>query len=134
MPVLLAAGSAAITALVIRRARPFRVEVAGMSMGPMLLPGDYLVATKGEAVRVGALVVVDRPDQPGFELVKRVAGIPGDRIGDRVLRSNEYWVLGDKPDRSTDSRTFGPVMRANIKGVVRLRYWPLSRFRWLSDR
>lgn len=134
----LVVGAAAMGVLLLLRSRPFRVEVAGFSMQPLLDPGDYLVATKARLIRRGALVVVERPGgQPGeptFEVVKRVAGLPGDRIDGRFLRSAEYWVAGDSLDRSTDSRTFGPVTRQDIKGVVRLRYWPLSRLRVFSRR
>jgi signal peptidase I len=133
MPVLLALGSAvAITFLM--RARPFRVEVAGMSMEPSLLPGDYLLATATGAIRRGDLVVVDRPDQRGFELVKRVAGIPGDVIDGRALEPDEYWVVGETSTRSTDSRTFGAVASADIKGIARLRYWPPTRVKWFGRR
>jgi signal peptidase I len=127
-------GAAALAGLLVLRARPFRVEVAGVSMEPTLLPGDYLVATKSGAIRRGALVVVERPGEPSFELVKRVVGLQGDSIDHRLLQADEYWVVGDKPDQSTDSRTFGPVNRADIKGVVRLRYWPRSRARWVRQQ
>jgi signal peptidase I len=99
-------------------------------MEPALIPGDYLVATKHGAIRRGGLVVIARPAEPGFELVKRVGGVPGDVIDDRLLESNEYWVVGETLARSTDSRTFGAVTRAQIKGVVRLRYWPPLRAKW----
>jgi signal peptidase I len=126
-------GAASLVILLGLRARPFRVEVAGISMDPTLSPGASLVATKSGAIRRGALVVVERPGERTFELVKRVVGVPGDRVDDRLLQSDEYWVVGDRPGRSTDSRTFGPVTRIDIKGVVRLRYWPLSRARWLRN-
>ena len=132
MPVLLALGSAVAIAFVMRM-RPFRVEVAGVSMEPTLLPGDYLVATKAGVIRPGALVVVGRPGARNLEVVKRVVGVRGDRFGARLLELGEYWVVGDRPDRSTDSRTFGPVTKAEIKAVVRLRYWPPSRARWFPN-
>ncbi len=103
-------------------------------MEPTLLPGDYLLATARGAIRRGDLVVVDRPDQRGFELVKRVAGIAGDVIDGRVLEPDEYWVVGEASARSTDSRTFGAFTRADIKGIARLRYWPPSRVKWLGPR
>ena len=126
MPVLLALAAAG-GILVTVRAGPFRVEVTGRSMEPALLPGDYLVATKARSIRRGALVVVGRPGQPDFELVKRVAAVGGDRIEGRILEPDEYWIVGDRSELSTDSRTFGPVTKDQIRGVVRLRYWPASR-------
>jgi len=115
---------AVVGMLVWWRWRPFRVEVEGESMSPTLKPGDYLVAVRSRTVRPGSLVVVEHPDRPGYEMVKRVAATPGERIEDRVLSSNEYWVTGDNPDGSTDSRTFGPINSDDIRGRVVLRYWP----------
>ena len=34
------------------------------------------------------------------------------------LGKNEYFVLGDNPPISTDSRTFGPVEYANFLGKI----------------
>jgi len=44
------------------------------------------------------------------------------------LGENEYFVLGDFSEISSDSRHWGPVPRGNIEGVVTLRYWPPSRW------
>jgi signal peptidase I len=44
------------------------------------------------------------------------------------LGENEYFVLGDFSEISSDSRHWGPVLRGNIEGVVTLRYWPPSRW------
>ena len=130
MPRLLALAAGVGGILVFIRARPFRVEATGRSMEPALVPGDYLVATKAGPIRRGALVVVERPGQPDFEMVKRVAAVAGDQVDGRVLERDEYWVVGDRSELSTDSRTFGPVTKDQIHGVVRLRYWPPSRLAW----
>ncbi len=106
--------------------RPFRVVVHGKSMSPTLEPGDFLLATRGR-VRRGAIAVVEHPSRRGYEMVKRVAGVPGDRIGALTLAHDEYWLLGDNPALTTDSRSFGPVGAAAVKGIVRARYWPRSR-------
>jgi signal peptidase I len=103
--------------------RPFRVEVAGGSMAPTLRDGDWLVATRRGRLRRGTVVVLAHPGR-SLDLVKRVAGVPGDRVGDRALGSGEYLVVGDQPMASTDGRTFGPVPRSAIEGVVRFRYHP----------
>jgi type IV secretory pathway protease TraF len=83
-------------------------------------------------VRDGSLVVVEDRSRPGYEMVKRVVGLPGDRVGERALGDDEYWVLGDNLMASTDSRALGPVPRSSIKGVIRARYWPASRLRLLG--
>jgi nickel-type superoxide dismutase maturation protease len=103
------------------------VSVEGASMLPTLTHGDFLVAVSMARPRRGSLVVVEHPARPGYEMVKRLAGLPGEQAGGRRLGANEYWMLGDHPGGSTDSRQFGPVPREAIRGVVRLRYWPPSR-------
>jgi nickel-type superoxide dismutase maturation protease len=121
---------AAAAMLVWWRWRPFRVEVEGESMAPTLEPGDYLVAVRPRRVRRGSLVVVEHPQCAGYEMVKRVAALPGERVEDRILGTDEYWVIGDKEDGSTDSRTFGAVPAGAIRGRVVLRYWPTPRLTW----
>jgi signal peptidase I len=109
-----------------RAAGAFRVEVAGRSMVPALLPGDWLVATRRGRIRRGSVVVLAHPDRP-LDLVKRVHGVPGDLVDGRLLGPDEYLVVGDNPGASTDGRRFGPVPRRAIEGIVRLRYWPAPR-------
>lgn len=97
-------------------------------MEPELRDGDVVVAFAGRPPRTGDVVVVERPDDPGFELVKRIAGSPGEVVhlladGSRlpepvVLHSGEWFVVGDSPAASTDSRAFGPVGREHLRGVV----------------
>ena len=110
-----------------RRWGPFVVAVDGQSMAPALLPGDFVVALRRGRVRRGAVVVVALPGRPGFELVKRITAGPGQRVGERVLGSGQWWVEGDRPGASTDSRSFGPVPAGSVRGVVVVRYWPPSR-------
>jgi len=97
-------------------------------MQPALQPGDFLVAVRRGSIERGALVVIEHPARPGFEMVKRVDALPGERAGDRILGADEYWVVGDRPDASTDSRSFGAVRRSAIRGIVRFRYWPPPRW------
>lgn len=77
-----------------------------------------LLVHYGATPQVGDVVIVDRPDRPGFRVVKRVTGC--DEQG--------WWVESDNhaDERSNaDSWLFGPVTDAQLLGVVR---WPrLSR-------
>ncbi|MDQ3990707.1 MAG: S26 family signal peptidase [Actinomycetota bacterium] len=98
------------------RHRPFRAAVAGDSMEPVLRDGDFVVALRRADPVPGDVVVVHLPGR-GREGVKRVA---------RITPAG-YWVAGDNPVASTDSRTFGPVPFDAVAGVVRLRYWPRPR-------
>lgn len=121
------------TIAAIRRARAlgrewYPVRVTGISMIPTLRPGDLLAVrfpSRGEP-RTGQIVVAARDD---LEMVKRVAAMPGDTVEGRILGSDEYWLRGDNPQRSTDSRVTGPVRRADIMGIVRSCYWPPGRAR-----
>ena len=93
-----------------------RVEVAGNSMAPTLAHGDWLLcrAIRGIDVRPGHIVVAEQPDRLGFLVVKRA-----------IRRMDAgWWLEGDNPAASDDSRTFGPVSDADVQAVVMLRYWP----------
>ncbi len=112
------------------RWKPVRVEIAGGSMRPELEPGDWALAVAATRLRRGDVVVVEHPARPGFEMVKRLVAVPGDLTPDGLLLGeDEFWVEGDAPEESTDSRAFGPVRRGHIKGTVRLVYWPPDRRR-----
>ena len=127
---------AASTAVwVVARWRPFRVEVAGPSMEPALFAGDWAVATAARRIERGDVVVIGHPLNLGMEMVKRLTGVPGDRVlPDRALDPDEWFVSGDNADASTDSRTFGPVSRADIVGRARLVYWPPGRIGVIRGR
>ena len=111
--------------------RPMRVEVNGMSMAPVLLPGDRLLAVRARRYRVGDLVVVPDPRAPSRPLVKRVAALPRSSVGVRGLMveagDGEVVVLGDNPSASTDSRTLGPLRLSDISGRCVYRYHPSDR-------
>lgn len=123
---------AAAAAWAFLRWKPFRVEVRGPSMRPVLEPGDWALAVASPRVVRGSVVVVEHPRRPGFEMVKRVTRVPGDPAPNgRVLDHDEFWVEGDTRGESTDSRHFGPVRREHVKAAVRLVYWPPERRRVL---
>ena len=132
--------------------------VKGHSMEPALHDGDRLVVDRisanfGEVGR-GDVVVLRYLRNISVDFVKRVVGLPGDRIamksgllyvnGDVADASftciedrqdmaevavplGAYFVLGDNRPISCDSRGFGLVGQGLIKGRVRARFWPLDR-------
>ena len=53
---------------------------------------------------------------------------PGDGTDGRVMKSNEYFVMGDNRNRSQDSRIFNPITRDRIDGKAWFRIWPLDHF------
>jgi nickel-type superoxide dismutase maturation protease len=100
------------------RVVPGRVVVEGDSMRPALEPGDRLLVLPWLRPRPGGVVAAADPREPGRTIVKRVAAVNAD--GSAVL-------LGDAPHASTDSRTFGPVPPALVKGRAVWRYFPPAR-------
>ena len=105
------------------RRRLIRFAVAGGSMEPTLSPGDFVTVLRlerGRPVKEGSLVVVRDPRDQETEMVKRVVG---------RTAAGGIIVAGDSPEKSTDSRQFGPVSRDLVIGHVVLRYWPPRRFR-----
>ena len=84
-------------------------------MLPTLRPGDRVLALRLFRARPGDLVVVRDPRRPDRLVVKRVA-----EVGPAGST-----VLGDNPQASTDSRSFGPVRR--VWGRPVYRYAPADR-------
>jgi nickel-type superoxide dismutase maturation protease len=129
---LAGAGFALAAAYAFLRWKPSRIEVRGSSMLPSLSPGDWALAVAPSRYRRGDVVVVQHPARAGFEIVKRLVAVPGDLTpAGEVLGHDEFWIEGDHPESSTDSRSFGPVRREHLKARVRLVYWPLQRRRRL---
>ncbi len=104
-----------------------RVAIEGGSMEPVLERGDWLLVDPDAYLRrpprPGELVLATDPRKPARLLLKRVAEV--DAVG-------RLWVLGDAPDASTDSRTFGAIDAAALRGCPWLRYWPPRRFGRIS--
>jgi len=125
------AGAALVAgaAFAFARYHPARIAIEGVSMAPTLLPGDWCLVVTPERFHRDDVVVVEHPQRPGYEIVKRLVGVPGSVIGGRELGDDEYWVEGDFAHRSTDSRDFGPVSQDQLKAKVVLVYWPAARRR-----
>ena len=112
------------------RAPWFAALVHGPSMVPTLRHGDAVLVRRlapaddrpgrsGRPVRPGDVVVVRFAAQPGALFVKRVARRAGEG----------WWVLGDNPLVTDDSRAYGP---AQVVGRVLCRWWP--RPGWVRRR
>jgi signal peptidase I len=137
---------------VLRRFASLRYRVVDESMRPAFEPGDRLLVDRWRPRRGlpprGAAVIVEDPDAAGRHLLKRVAGLPGDTVrraldGEwRVLPAREppgeaafaypvppghLFVLGDAPGAGRDSRRFGPVSIARLRGLPWYRYAPADR-------
>lgn len=111
-----------------------RGMVIGDFMAPALLNGDAIVVdhASGRFVdyRVGEIVSLPAPGDPGGRLLRRVLGAPGDQVlaSGTVLRTlgPDEFIVND--DFSQSGRTV--LERGDIEGRVLLRAWPLSRFQW----
>jgi signal peptidase I len=135
--------------------QPVRVE--GTSMLPRLEDRDRLFINKFvyhiSAIERGDIVVFRYPRDPEKSYIKRVIGLPGDRVridrgnvwvNGRLLREpyvpaiyrdmrsmaeitipdDFYFMMGDHRSISSDSREFGPVARDLIYGKAVFVYWP----------
>jgi nickel-type superoxide dismutase maturation protease len=91
-------------------------------MEPALRAGDWIVVRSlSRPPRVGEIVLVRDPRDQENLMLKRIAGVSKETCT----------VLGDRPEESTDSRTFGPVPLANVLGRALFRYGPIGRIGWI---
>jgi nickel-type superoxide dismutase maturation protease len=88
------------------------VEVTGDSMVPTYRSGDWLLVRRTRKLAVGDVVVVPDPRDDRRILIKRITG--------RV--DGGWFIQGDDPAHSTDSRRFGPISPDAVIGVVVCRY------------
>jgi signal peptidase I len=156
----------------------FKVE--GSSMLPSLDNGQYIIVNKlayaqfdlgifdflpffdagdnsthhlfGSPKR-GDVVVFQSPSYTDRDFIKRIIGVPGDKVqirdgvvyindepldepytegitncpcGPWYIEEGQYFVLGDHRSNSSDSRQFGPIPEEKIIGKTWFSYWPLS--------
>lgn len=151
--------------------QPFFVQ--GASMEPNFEDGQYLVinelgykktyiAEPFKELKRGDVVVFHYPKDPRQYFIKRVIGLPGEKIkisegavsifnkenpegfllneigylskglktqGDltEALGLDDYFVMGDNRDRSSDSRAWGPLGKEFVIGRVLARAWPFNK-------
>jgi len=136
------------------------VKVEGGSMEPSLEDQERIFINKlvyrWESISRGDIVVFRYPRDTRKSFIKRVIGLPGDRIRityghvyvngqpiaepyvpedfldtrsypESVVQANTYFVLGDHRSMSNDSRDFGAVPRSNIYGKAVFGYWPVEK-------
>ena len=130
------------------------------SMIPTLEVGDRVIVLKFwynlpkvEPER-GDIVVFKYPVDPRRDFVKRIVGLPGDKVSiingtvyindkelfepyvknkdsydmqDIIVPANKYFCLGDNRPNSQDGRFWGYVPEKFLKGPAVIRYWPINR-------
>jgi signal peptidase I len=146
-------------------AEPF--IVSGTSMVPTFHNREYLIIDKvsyrgGEPAR-GDVIVFKYPKDESQYFIKRVIGLPGEKVkveeghvvvynsefpdGQRIpekylpnqditfgrselvsLGKDEYFVLGDNRQASSDSRIWGILPKKDIVGRAWFRVFPLTHF------
>lgn len=140
--------------LMIRHFLIENVTVGGKSMEPTFSSGDVVLQKKfALSLERFDVVIVDGEEK---NLIKRIIGLPNERIqiidglvyingalldtdicSDLIqdggcadeevqLAEDEYFVLGDNRNASSDSRDFGAVKREQIDGKVIMRILPFS--------
>lgn len=127
-------------------------------MEPNLHDGQYIIINKliydlQEPGR-GDVVVFQYPNDPSRDFIKRVVGLPGDEVeidngrvtvngtavaepyvaqlgsysGRWNLKADEFFVLGDNRNNSSDSHNWGILPRDNLIGRAWVIYWPVRNW------
>ena len=137
-------------------------KVEGSSMEPNLYSGQYLVVNKLQYVlrpsERGDIIVFRAPRSPDKNYVKRIIGLPGEKVelrqgqvyindkllyepyidarfgyswGPAVVGKDELFVLGDNRNNSSDSHSWGMLPVQNVIGKAWFCYWPPRRWGFL---
>lgn len=141
--------------------------VSGESMYPTFHNGEYLIIDEisyilGEPKR-GDVVVFRYPKDPSRFFIKRIIGMPNERIVIKngevtvfnkenpdglkinepyikeefsttsidITEENEYFVMGDNRNRSSDSRSWGILNEKLMIGRALVRLVPIKSFDYL---
>jgi signal peptidase I len=133
-----------------------RFKVEGDSMQPNLHPNEYVLVDRlsyrlGQPQR-GDIVVFHYPLATERDFIKRVIGLPDETVAVAngvvtvngqpldepyiaappgyantwLLGPDQYFVLGDNRNNSSDSHNWGPLDRQYLIGKAVLIYWPPS--------
>ena len=116
------------------------------------------VAYRSSGPQRGDVIIFNPPVESEIPYIKRVIGLPGDTVeikdgtvsingtpvnepyilqeppqnnndyGPIALSDDEYFVLGDNRNNSSDSRSWGPIKRNDIIGKTWFIYWPPSKW------
>jgi signal peptidase I len=139
-----------------------RIRVDGSSMEPTLHSGEFVIVNKlsykFSEPMIGDVIVFHFPRDPEQEYIKRVIGLPGERVeirdgdvyvNDRPLEEDyiaadpaydiisevpedSLFVLGDNRNNSSDSHNWGPVPLDFVVGKAVFVYWPPTEWGFID--
>jgi len=147
--------TALISVVVHSAIQTYRLE--GASMEPSLSHGQCLIVNKFiyhllHPPQRGDIILLKDPRRPDREVIKRVIGLPGEKVtvsqgqvyinagllnepyisspgayawGPSIVRQGQYFVLGDNRSNSRDSLSWGWLPAKDIIGRAWISYWPL---------
>lgn len=131
-----------------------RYRVQGQSMLPTMKEGQYLIINKFAYYlnnpQQGDIIVLHFPRDRSREYIKRVIGVPGDEVeisggevningvlleepyitddpnysGSWEVPEDNFFVLGDNRNNSSDSHSWSFLPRSDIVGKAWVVYWP----------
>ena len=105
------------TFLLLLIGRKKRLRVVGRSMLPLLKPGEEILFDsyiyRKSSPQINDIIVAIHPNRPNMTIVKRI---------DSIERDGKYFLLGDNPRESTDSRHWGAIEKSNILAKVTNRF------------
>lgn len=134
-----------------------RYRIDGSSMNPTLQDGQYLLINNLsyylEEPKRGDIIVFHHPNTD-LNLIKRVIGLPGDTVevlnqhvqvngvmldepyiqanptysGSWTVPENNFFVLGDNRNSSSDSHNWQFLPEENIIGKAVIIYWPFENW------
>ncbi|MCL5017373.1 MAG: signal peptidase I [Patescibacteria group bacterium] len=89
------------------------------------LPGDRIVINNGE------IKIYNSEHPEGFVPDQSYLDKNLKTVGnmDVTLDKNDYFVMGDNRNFSYDSRSWGPLPKKDIIGIVRLRLFPIGEIK-----
>ena len=112
-----------------------------------IVTGDFIFVNRWRwnfrKPRVGDVMIFSTTGieglQQGTHYIKRMKAVPGEtyalehpvegRPAEVTMGANEYFACGDNFNNSFDSRYWGPVPGANLRGLGSVVFWPINGWR-----